>query len=53
MAQKGEQVLIKARHLSQNKTKFLLAEEIGQGNEMILRKISQGNELRKQTGSAP
>ena len=32
-------MLIKAGHLSQNKSKNSLAEEIGQGNEMMLNKI--------------
>ena len=40
------------KHLSQNKTKIVEAEEIGRGNKIILRKIGQGNELRKLIGSA-
>ena len=31
----------------------MLAEEIGRGNEIVLSKIDQGNELRKLNESAP
>ena len=34
-------------NLSQNKTKFVLADEIGCGNDIILNKIGRGNKLRK------